>query len=123
MAETRVTQRDIDALAKKLDDLEDVLSETERALLAAVFGLAGTALAEAASSQTEAAGPEFASGVRDFSTFTSTQVETTGASLPRLSDAFMSAFDARTAGNFRFSMPGQEVSTISVGGETITWSN
>lgn len=44
MADQIVTQAEISNLAKKLDELGDVLNEKERAVLLAIFKLAGNAI-------------------------------------------------------------------------------
>ena len=45
MADQTITQSDIAALASKLDEVADVLTDKEKALLLGVFKLAGQALA------------------------------------------------------------------------------
>ncbi|CCV14639.1 hypothetical protein [Mesorhizobium sp. STM 4661] len=45
MADQAVTQADLAKLAKKLDEVADVLTDKERTLLLAVFKLAGEAIA------------------------------------------------------------------------------
>jgi hypothetical protein len=57
-----IKQGDLEALARKLDELADVLTEKEKALLLAVFKLAGQAIEDrvhagsSTGSQTESAG-------------------------------------------------------------------
>lgn len=45
MAEQTISQSDLANLAKKLDEIADVLTEKERAVMLAVFKLAGQAIA------------------------------------------------------------------------------
>jgi hypothetical protein len=61
MADQVVTQAEINSLAQKLDELGDVLSEKERAVLLAIFKLAGNAISArvqggAGGGQTESGG-------------------------------------------------------------------
>jgi hypothetical protein len=92
MADTSVTQTDIANLARKLDELGDVLTAAERSLLLAVFKLASAGIAaklqsggtESGGSQTESGGGRVAR-------------PTTTANIPSLSAGFRDAF--RSIGN------------------------
>ncbi|KYF68168.1 hypothetical protein [Sorangium cellulosum] len=96
------TQAEIDKLATKLDELSEVLTETERGLLLAIISIAGQSIAEKAKAKpAEPTGP---------------------TSLPRLSDAFKSAFKAGVAARYEFE--GEAAAReVSVGGATVTWTN
>ncbi|WP_437783347.1 hypothetical protein [Sorangium sp. So ce1097] len=99
--EIKPTQAEIDKLATKLDELSEVLTENERGLLLAIISIAGQTIAEKARAKPEPTGP---------------------TSLPRLSDAFKSAFKAGAAARYEFE--GEAAAReVSVGGATITWTN
>ena len=116
MAEISISQQDIDSIARKLDDFGDVLSENERGVLLAIFGLAATAIGSA-SSESEAAGNPITHSIASFS---DTRLSFSGR-LPRLSDGFQNAFRPGAAGRFKIGSIGT-VADVAVGGTTVTWS-
>ncbi|KYF85222.1 hypothetical protein [Sorangium sp. So ce388] len=101
--EIKPTQAEIDKLATKLDELSEVLTENERGLLLAIISIAGQTIAARAKAQpAQPAAP---------------------TSLPRLSDAFKSAFKAGAAAKYEFEGEAAAAKEISVGGATVTWTN
>lgn len=90
--QVKPTQAEIDKLAMKLDELSEVLTENERALLLAVVRIAGQAIAKKA----ETAAPSGA------------------MTLPKLSDAFKSAFKPGTAAKYEFEGAAQDSVEVSV---------
>jgi len=87
MSEITVTKEQVDELASKLDRLGEELSDEERALLLAIFALAGQAIATA--NEAEVAGFAMGSGLGPGSRVQVSGVQST--SVP-LSDGFKSAF-------------------------------
>lgn len=115
MPDIQLSQGDIDSLASKLDEFAAVLTDKEKALLQAVFGLAGTALGEA-SGEAEAGGTQ----MRGIATFSNAKIAMP-TKLPNMSDAFRGSFMPGKVGRFDIGGAGQ-LATIAVGGTTVTWS-
>lgn len=115
MTEINLDQRDIENLAGKLDEFSAVLSDKEKALLHAVFGLASTAL-NRASGEAESGGVQ----MRELSSFADAKVRLP-QTVPRLSDSFRDSFKPGGKGRFTIGR-GSEVADVSVGGTTVTWT-
>jgi hypothetical protein len=92
MAETTVTQTDIANLARKLDEVGDVLTATERAILLAVFRMASVAIAARVGGGTEGEGRQTESGAA--------RVGLPTTNIPSLSAGFKNTF--RAIGNAEF---------------------
>lgn len=124
MAEFQVTSQDIDSLSQKLDELGEVLSDGERAILLGIFGMASNAISQAvAQSEQESGGTPIAARVLNAERMS----VTAGKSLPSLSKGFKDAFIPGRAGGFTVTGPGGEVENsvdVSVGGATVSvgWS-
>src|SRR5687768_9539784 len=87
MAEIEFTARDVDSLAKKLDTVGKDLEERERAMLLAVFRLAGDQLAES----TNVGGGRFEPKANAFKV-------TTADKLPSLANGFKNSFKPGVGG-------------------------
>jgi hypothetical protein len=116
MPQVNFSQSDIESLASKLDELGAVLTEKERGLLTAVFGLAATAFSGAAS-EAESGGVS----LQPVAAFTDAKVSLPSR-LPRLSDSLRGAFTPGAGGKFTIRNGGLNES-VAVGGTTVTWSN
>lgn len=116
MADINLDPRDIEDLAGKLDEFSAVLSDKEKALMSAVFGLASTALQQA-SSEAESGGAR----MRELPSFADAKVALP-QTMPRLSDAFRNSFKPGSMGRFTIGGRGGQVADISVGGSTVTWT-
>jgi len=100
MAEVTVTADVVNSLASKLDQISDQFSEEEKATLMAVFGIAGKQLAEAPPGQ-----------------HPPMTVATTGGD--NLSTAVKNAFSPLGTAS---QAAGALAQSVSVGGETVTWT-
>lgn len=103
MPDTQVTQADIANLARKLDELGEVLSATERSILLAVFKLASASI----TARVQGGGSESAGQTESGSTRTATpRPGTTGAAAgtgaASLSSGFREAF--KPLGNAEFTL-------------------
>lgn len=116
MSDVQLSQGDIDSLAGKLDEFSAVLTDKEKALLQAIFGLAGTALGEA-SSEAEGGGARMAA----LATFSDARISLP-TKLPSMSDAFRGSFRPGRVGRFDITASGGELASVSVGGSTVTWT-
>src|SRR4051794_21505958 len=96
--EIKPTQAEIEKLATKLDELSEVLTENERSLLFAIISIAGRTIASPQKSSAPVVSPN----------------------LPKLSDAFKSAFKAGAADKYDFETAAK---SVSVGGGSVTWTN
>jgi hypothetical protein len=99
------SQSDIDDLAAKLDQLSEVLTAEEVALLLAIFSIAGQSIA--ANAKPVAPAPE---------------PKPKEAQLPKLSAAFKAAFKAGTTGTYSLGGESEMASSVSVGGSCVTWT-
>ena len=79
-----ITQEDLTALARKLDELGDVLTDKEQALLLAVFKLAGKEINDRVRAGSSSSGSQTESG-RDVAV-----AQRTGALSAGFKDAFLS---------------------------------
>lgn len=95
MAEQSVSPAELSALAKKLDELGDVLTEKERSLLLAVFKLAATTIESRLQGASTGAGGQTESGRRAMGPGSQ-------SALPALSEGFRNAF--RPLGNRDFAL-------------------
>jgi hypothetical protein len=111
MASVTIKKTDLDGLAKKLDELADVLTPNEHALLLAVFGMASTALANTVGDKQTESGESAAQHISAPETFSIDRAGT----LPPLSDGFKNAFSPRPAGSFEVSGLETESAQNSVG--------
>lgn len=109
MSDQTVTQADIAALAKKLDDLGDVLSTTERSLLLAVFTLAAQAVQTKMRAGANLRDSESESG----SVRSPGAISSSSATLPSLSDGFRNTFKA--VGNNAFTIRDNNIAAGGVG--------
>jgi hypothetical protein len=115
MADLSLDPRDIESLASKLDEFGAVLTDKEKALLAAAFGLASTALSQAGS-EAESGGVQIGA----IASRADSKVQMP-QSAPSLSAAFRKSFTAGKPGRFTIGRGG-EVADVSVGGTTVTWT-
>lgn len=109
MAEMVIRQADIDSLGQKLEDLSEQLSDAEKALLVAMFGLARTAL-DAGSEMAEVSGFGMSDGV--------TVSQPRG--MPSVSSAFGGAFSAGGSSGMAAARPIHGEGGISGGSGGIT---
>lgn len=111
MTEQTITQQDLASLSKKLDDLGDVLSASERTLLLAVFTLAAQAVQAKMRAGTAPRDSESESG-SGRSPGIGAISQSTGA-LPSLSDGFRNTFKA--VGNNAFTIRDNNIAAGGVG--------
>lgn len=119
-----ISPAEIEEMAKKLDKLGSQLSDNERALLVAVFGMASTAIADATKKVEEHLGAPVAGKLNKPDQFDLGKTE--NGKIPPLSQAFKESFSPGTAG--RFALEGsnliQDSIDVSVGGICVSvgWS-
>ncbi|AKJ03248.1 hypothetical protein ATI61_11883 [Archangium gephyra] len=115
---------EIEEMAKKLDKLGSQLSDNERALLVAVFGMASSAISDATKKVEEHLGAPVAGKLNKPDQFDLGKSET--GKLPPLSQAFKESFSPGTAGRFALEGGNQfkDSVDVSVGGicVSVSWS-
>lgn len=115
MAEVTIAQKEIDDLAKKIDQFGSSLNERERAVLLGVFS-------QASSARYKAIADARGAGL-SVPTTPPPIVATIPRQLPSLSDRFKDSFWPGRAGRYEFAKSEAEsdVESLSVGATTVTW--